>query len=203
MIQNMIFDIGNVLYRYQPKKYLKQKFQDEKRVDRLMKEIFQHPYWYELDAGHLTWAEAAVFLGERFPDDREAIEAVFADRSAILEKIPESFALVRKLREQGFQTYLLSNMSEAMWQDLLEKDQDMGELFDGQLISAQCRMLKPDQRIYQALLDQYHLKAEACLFFDDMEENIEAAKQVGLAGWVFTDANDVALALFIDSLRSF
>ena len=44
-------------------------------------------------------------------------------------------------------------------------------------------LIKPDIRIYQTLLNRYHLKADECLFIDDSLANLEGAKQAGLSVW--------------------
>ena len=51
-------------------------------------------------------------------------------------------------------------------------------------------MLKPSEEIYRYLLDKYKLKAEECLFIDDLEANIEGAKKVGMKGEVFKQNYD-------------
>ena len=46
-------------------------------------------------------------------------------------------------------------------------------------------MLKPSEEIYKYLLNKYKLKAEECLFIDDIEKNIEGAKKVGMKAEIF------------------
>ena len=48
---------------------------------------------------------------------------------------------------------------------------------------SKCLHIKPDIRIYQTLLNRYHLKADECLFIDDSLANLEGAKQAGLSVW--------------------
>ena len=54
------------------------------------------------------------------------------------------------------------------------------------MISYQIHHVKPEPEIYQYLLDKYDLKAEDCLFFDDREDNVEAARKLGFSGIVVT-----------------
>ena len=60
---------------------------------------------------------------------------------------------------------------------------DFFKLMDGIVVSGEEHLLKPDIRIYQTLLDRYHLRAGECLFIDDSPANIEGAKKAGLATW--------------------
>ena len=45
--------------------------------------------------------------------------------------------------------------------------------------------IKPNLDIYQDFLSRYHLKANECLFVDDLKENIDAAIKVGMKGFVY------------------
>lgn len=47
-------------------------------------------------------------------------------------------------------------------------------------------MLKPNPNIYQYLFDTYHLDPSECFFINDLEENIAAARNLGMDGIVFT-----------------
>ena len=53
---------------------------------------------------------------------------------------------------------------------------------DGGIMSYEVKVIKPDSAIYQALIDKYDLKPEECVFVDDLLENVEAAKKLGLKG---------------------
>ncbi|WP_338022994.1 HAD-IA family hydrolase [Amedibacillus hominis] len=52
-------------------------------------------------------------------------------------------------------------------------------------------MVKPDTRIYQILLKRYNLKAEECLFIDDNEKNIIAAKEMGIHGITLDQSDQI------------
>ena len=58
---------------------------------------------------------------------------------------------------------------------------------DGGVFSYQEHVIKPDERIYQILLERYALLPEETLFLDDNAENIAAAQKLGIHGIVFTN----------------
>ena len=58
----------------------------------------------------------------------------------------------------------------------------MLDRFDGGVASCEVHINKPDPRIYQALLDQYGLKASECVFIDDNLANVQAAFTLGFVG---------------------
>ena len=54
-------------------------------------------------------------------------------------------------------------------------------------------MLKPGEEIYKYILNKYNLKAEECLFVDDLEANVEGVKKVGLYAEVFKNDYDALI----------
>ena len=85
------------------------------------------------------------------------------------------------LKEKGYHLYIISNFHLDAYNRFLKK-QDWFTLFDGAIISAKEKLIKPDLRIYELLLERYHLNADECLFIDDSLDNINACKNVGMDG---------------------
>jgi len=63
----------------------------------------------------------------------------------------------------------------------------MNTWVDVQVYSAEVKLLKPDPRIYQIVLDQLKLPAGECVFVDDRPENVQAARSLGMKGVVCRD----------------
>lgn len=79
---------------------------------------------------------------------------------------------------------IASNMERECYDPLLQKFPDVFELFDhgrNAVISGTSRShsLKPYKKFYEEILKKYHLKPEHCLFIDDKQENIDAARALG------------------------
>ena len=94
--------------------------------------------------------------------------------------------LVQKLKAHGYCVYYLSNIP----QDVLELLTERGVLaqFDGGVASCEVHINKPDPRIYKALLEKYHLKAQESVFIDDRLDNVQAAFRLGFAGIQMKDS---------------
>ena len=75
------------------------------------------------------------------------------------------------------------------------------DFFDGIVVSADLHMVKPDIRIYQSLLEKFHLLSEECLFIDDLEENVEGAKQAGMSGEIFRGDFDRIKKQYLEGRR--
>lgn len=86
-------------------------------------------------------------------------------------------ALVRRAREAGIRTALLSNS----WGDFYPRDLWEG-MFDTVVISGEVGLRKPDPTIFQLTLDRLELPASSCVFVDDLPHNITAAADLGLVG---------------------
>jgi putative hydrolase of the HAD superfamily len=91
--------------------------------------------------------------------------------------------LILKLRENGYNTYILSNAPHEI--PVFLKIKDLDKYFDGKIISAEEQKVKPYDEIYNILLDRFELIPEECLFLDDKPENIEGAIRNKINGIVY------------------
>jgi epoxide hydrolase-like predicted phosphatase len=86
-------------------------------------------------------------------------------------------ALVRRARESGIRTALLSNS----WGDFYPRDLWDG-MFDVVVISGEVGMRKPDPEIFHFTLERMQMQAAECVFVDDLPHNIIAAADLGIVG---------------------
>lgn len=196
MIKNVIFDIGNVLLGYQPRKYLDDKYHDETVTKRMMERLFLSEYWLDLDKGVRSVEEVVAILRERYPEDAMKFKAVFSDWKLLLPRIEDTFILARKLKEKGYHLYLLSNLSKNAHDDIFARDLDFTCLFEGGVFSYAEKTLKPQKEIYEVLLNKYHLEANECVFLDDVKENVDGAKACGIHSYVFDENLDIEKIFF-------
>lgn len=88
---------------------------------------------------------------------------------------------IKSLRAEGYKVHLLSNTNEAHWVHIAEKHfgGKTEEYFDHLFLSQEMHMSKPNDDIFIAVLDRLGVKAEECLFIDDAQANVDAAKALG------------------------
>ena len=91
------------------------------------------------------------------------------------EHAPDMSALVRRARESGLRTGLLSNS----WGNDYPRD-GWDEMFDVVVISGEVGMRKPEPRIFEHTLGLIGLEAAECVFVDDIRHNVDAAVAVGM-----------------------
>lgn len=189
MIKNIVFDMGNVLLDYNPEVPLDAfcKTEEEKAVIR--KELFGGPEWIQGDLGNMTNEERYESVKQRVPEAvYPALKKCVYEWDICMKPIPGAMEFCEYIRQKGYGLYVLSNASDAFY-DYFPKFAPL-DFFDGIVVSADIHIIKPDIRIYQHLLEIYHLVPEECLFIDDREDNVEGAKQVGMSGEVFRNDYD-------------
>ncbi len=113
------------------------------------------------------------------------------------QEIEGTREIIEKLKDKGFKLGLLSVHSKE-WIDHCEKQFDFHKLFHSTLYSFEVSVCKPDKKAYHLILEKLKAKPEECLFIDDSEKNIEAAKNIGLKTILFK--NPTQLKKDLDSL---
>lgn len=179
-MKNIIFDIGNVLLDFQPETYLKQYFEPSVMGD-LMMIIFSSDEWIELDMGTMMIQDAIQSLTLKHPHYHDEITFVMENWTHMMTPLHKNVEIVKELKEKGYALYLLSNFHKEAIQTMFQR-YDFFKLFDGGIISANEKLVKPDKRIYELLLHRYHLQPEESIFIDDMLSNINMAKELKIHG---------------------
>jgi putative hydrolase of the HAD superfamily len=155
---------------------------------RLAERAGAHPL-FELETGRVP---LATFLSDlsgalREETGRDVALDGFAD--AYFERLhpnEELIAYFRELRARGLRLALLTNNVrefEPRWRAKLPVD----ELFELVVDSAFVGMRKPDPEIYELTLSRLGLPAAACLFLDDLDVNVAAARALGMPAVHFRD----------------
>ena len=109
----------------------------------------------------------------------------------------ERLETVRRWREKGHRTYMLSNTNDLHWRYISTrcfggKGLGLEDCFDGVFLSHEMRLAKPDAEIYRRMLETLGVRAEDCWFVDDAQVNVEAARKEGLqAEWLDVKNEDL------------
>ena len=102
--------------------------------------------------------------------------------------------IVIRLRGLGYKLALFSNHAKE-WIDYCEEKFNFHELFDTRVYSYEIGVSKPDPVSFERVLDALKAIPEECLFVDDSEINIAAARELGFKGIVFTNAEALSSEL--------
>lgn len=188
-VKNIIFDFGNVLFdldlpaiERNLKKLCGEHFAEAK--EKLLRERIFELY----ETGGLSTEEFVDTLRLAAGPPLTEGQVIAAWNSIFIEMPKARFKMLLDLR-QHYKVFLLSNINElhAAWIDeyMVQRhgiEDFHSRYFDGVYYSHLIRLRKPDREAFEYVLADADLIPEETIFFDDMETNIEAAKQLGIKG---------------------
>lgn len=186
-IDAVIFDVGQVLYRWDLRCLYEKLIDDPQELDWFLKNVVTPEWHFQQDAGR-PLAEMVPERIAQFPEYETQIVA-YAER--FVESIPGpvegSHELVQKLSDRDIPIYGITNFGAEFWQAFLPTA-PIFALFEDVVVSGEEKMLKPDPAIYQLALERFDVTAGQCLFVDDRQENVAAGEALGIKGHQFRDA---------------
>ena len=183
----VIFDIGRVLYRWDPRFLYERLIADDGALDAFLRDVVTTDWHFQHDAGR-DFADTSAELIARHPHHRELIEAWsprFLDSiPGPVEGMPE---LVDELHARGVPLFAITNFSHEFWPPFRAREAAMFDRFRDIVVSGEEKLVKPDPAIYALALARFGLRAADAVFIDDNEANVAAAAEIGLHALHFTD----------------
>lgn len=191
----LVFDFGGVLVDWNPRHLYRRLFHgDEAAVENFLTEIGFVPWNLAMDRGR-PFAESVAELSARFPQYADLIRAYDTRwEESVPGAIEPTVELLAQLKRAGYPLFGLSNWSSEKFALVRHKYLFLA-WFDAYLISGDVKIIKPDPRIYQLLLEKIGKPAAQCIFIDDAATNITAARELGFDAIQFHDAAQLAAAL--------
>ncbi len=178
-IRALIFDYGGVLMRTADptsRRRLEQQLDLERgEAARL---VFDSRRWDDVQEGRIDSDTFWSDVGQRLDlDDAEVAE--FRQQFWGGDRLDdELISLIRHLRDEGYRTALLSNAPAGLRDYLHELG--ISDAFDVLVISGEEGVIKPAPEIYERALARLDVAPAEAVFIDDMRQNVEAARRVGL-----------------------
>ncbi|MCR5627148.1 MAG: HAD family phosphatase [Lachnospiraceae bacterium] len=180
MQKTIIFDIGGVLTDYDWRAFMTELFNNDKdTVDIMCDTMFMHGIWDELDRG--VWSEEKLlseFIKIR-PDYEKEIRLFYEESPKALTMSEYTRDWIKEIKAAGANVLYLSNYSEHVIKGNYSALEFL-DLVDGGVFSCYVNLIKPDREIFQCICDKYSLDKSKCLFIDDKNDNIIAAKEFGM-----------------------
>ena len=185
MIRNVVFDMGNVLVKFDPGFFMtREGITDPADRETVYRELFHSVEWAQMDLGVLTEDTVEPIVLPRVPAHlRGQVRHLLHNWAVPREMVPGMEEIVGRLKKAGYRIYLLSNASVSQpdyWNQL-----PVSHFFDGTLVSAFVKTVKPNPVIYRIFTEEFGLKDEECVFIDDAPINVAAAVSCGWKGIVF------------------
>lgn len=196
-INTVIFDIGNVLTSFNWLSYINKMLRGSSRetIERVQSAIWTHGLWDEFDIGLMSDEEIVSGFVSYAPDcereicllcDEKNIGGCIMRRDTAVPWITHVKSLSGgegethcvEYKNTGRKVLFLSNYSKIIMRSN-PKALDFLPFMDGGIFSCDVHLIKPDLRIYELLRDKYNLEPSKCIFIDDIEKNVQAAREVG------------------------
>lgn len=175
----VVFDFGGVLWDM--------RWDVARELDRLhdlprssvFETLYRSPAWAEVECGAgdpLAWVDGAHRELERRAG--RALPRLHEEWRKAQALIDRNVALVRALRPP-YRCSILSNADVSL-RGRLEGELALHHLFDDIVVSAEVGMAKPVPEIFRLAAERLGLPPAACVFVDDWDKNVEAAREVGM-----------------------
>lgn len=188
-MRDVVFDLGGVLIDWDPRHLFRDYLRgDAAEVERFLTSVCTPAWHASIDAGARFEASTRE-LARRHPAHRDWIERYGADWERMFAgSFPATVACLEHLAARGYRLHALSNYPAERIAFLYRAFPFM-TMFDTVVLSGLLGATKPDERVYRYLLDR--IGGRPCIFVDDREENVLAARRCGIEAIVFTRESGV------------
>ncbi len=186
----VVFDIGNVLLRWNPRNLYRKTFDDEARMERFLATALAMDFVAHTDIV-ADFSEAVAARAKTFPEFADELR-LFDERwiETLGGPIEENVALLRRLKAAGRPVHALSNFATGKFA-LAQQQYDFLSEFDTAVISGHVGVVKPDPRIFEILFERVGRRPSELLFVDDSGANVRAAEALGMASIHFRRGIDL------------
>ena len=195
-----MFDMGNVLIEWNSEKILQAITDDRKLQNLLRKEVFETGLWVQTDEGVKTREEmieiVTAKIGEEYRNEITQLSRYWYKYVDVYTKVQDR---IIELSKNGYNIYILSNTAYTFYDLVKEGYLPAASIAKGIVLSCEEKVLKPNEKIYNILLERYNLDPHDAMFFDDLSENIWGAARCGINGFVVE--NERELLTYLDKLR--
>jgi 2-haloacid dehalogenase/putative hydrolase of the HAD superfamily len=198
-VGGVIWDVGNVIVRWNPRRLYSKIFADPAECDRFLSDVCTMDWHIATDRG-VSFADNCAALIARFPHYATEIDAWRTRWGDMFSgAIPETEAAIEALHHAGVRQFVLSNMSTETYGGTVAMSPAFGRI-EAFLISGREGLIKPDAAIFRLACERFGGEPYDFLFVDDGAHNIEAARALGFRTHHFTDPAALEPALEAEGL---
>lgn len=186
MVKNIVFDLGNVLLKFNPERIITEYVHNKKIKEQIYGNIFDSKEWVMLDKGKISSHYATKKFIQKMPDHENIIREIMDSWDDYLNPIDKNLEVLKNLYKRSYNLYVLSNFHKDAFEKVSNK-YDFFDYFTGMIISYQEETIKPEKKIYQILINRFNLAPRETLFIDDNVQNIKQAQKMGFKTIYFDD----------------
>ena len=188
-----VFDFAGVLFHWQPAAMLRRELpdlaHDEDSAQHWAREIFQAYVgdWGDFDRGTVEVPVLVDRIARRTGLPAASVQQIVDAVPRELQPVPDTVALLRRLRDAGRALYYLSNMP-APYADHLQASHDFVGWFRDGIFSARVGANKPEAAIFELAAARFDAEPGELVFMDDHLPNVQAARALGWHALLFVNA---------------
>ncbi|MCZ8109542.1 MAG: HAD family hydrolase [Betaproteobacteria bacterium] len=200
-MKRIVFDLGAVVLRWRPHEVLRQALPQRVAgaadAAHWATQVFQGygGDWADYDRGTVAVPDLVARIAARTGLAPAEVQAVVDGVPEELQPLPDSVALIERLRAAGHRLHYLSNMPAPCADVLERREAALFAHFDGGVFSGRVQRVKPEPAIYALAAGRFGAAPEELVFLDDHEPNVAAARAAGWQGVHFRDAAQAEAAL--------
>ncbi len=195
-ITDIVFDVGNVLFAYDPSQIIRNVVGDTPHHSAILEHLFLSPAWQAMDRGDTTIDQVVQSLAKNQSVSPDALAHFFSLEQQFHAHLSPIFDMIQLFKQlaQTKRVWVLSNFQDAPF-DRLVAMYPFFHLAKGWVVSAKVNMMKPEPAIYRYLIQTAQLTPNQTVFIDDLPANILAAADHGIAGILYQSPQQVCQAL--------
>lgn len=178
-----VFDLGGVLSVPMVSKKLYEQIKWKVSYEEFLDKFNNSEESIKVHKGEISTKEFFEYL-KRYMDDNITLEEfknIYVNNNKFFN---DTIEIIKKLKNLGYKVYLLSNLKEIDYEKFI-KHFDIS-IFNELFLSFKLGMLKPNDDIYQHVINKLNTKPENIYFFDDNKENVEGAIKNGINAYQVT-----------------
>ena len=178
-----VFDLGGVLSVPMVSKKLYEQIKWKVSYEEFLDKFNNSEESIKVHKGEISTKEFFEYL-KVYMDDNITLEEfknIYVNNNKFFN---DTIEIIKKLKNLGYKVYLLSNLKEIDYEKFI-KHFDIS-IFNELFLSFKLGMLKPNDDIYQHVINKLNTKPENIYFFDDNKENVEGAIKNGINAYQVT-----------------
>lgn len=177
-VKLLVFDMGHVFVDFEWETVCEGFCRRAGITSEQFKPILRHIASLGYESGRAQTADVLRELNALLPELHLTEDEFHPLWNATFRENEEMAALLQFLK-QDRPLYLLSNTNDSHY-TYLERTHNVSRHFEELILSYLVGFSKPEEAIYHEVMKRSGLKAEECLFVDDLPANIEAASKLGM-----------------------
>jgi 2-haloacid dehalogenase len=184
-VRAVVFDVGNVLYHWNPKALYQRLIPSGQALDAFMRDVITMEWHMQHDAGR-DFADTSAELIAQFPQHNDLILAwgTCFDET-IIGPVEGMCQLVAELDTAGVPLFGITNFSHEFWPPFRAQEAALFDRFRDIVVSGDEKLIKPDPAIYALALRRFGLEPGEGFFIDDSLPNVVSARENGFVAHHF------------------